>query len=602
MPPSPSPGKQPSDRPSSTSLQPPATIISPPSPTDAKGFHPPGFNEYPSIGSPSGSHDDNIAYDSPEEDEDSEVPPPSDAADKPRAPSDSLGPAPLAATNMSSSPLREPSLLRADASDRPSSAPRSPSPSSPHFRPRGLHHRRTSSTHRVRETTDGHQSSTEDGARMINQYRIGESLGQGAYAKVEIAVDVGTGKEYAIKEFSKSRLHYQSLQEKHRQSTRGRNRRAQAKSGQPNDQEAPQGGGEAMDQSRAHPWGGTQTVNEDPLGLVRREIAVMKKLDHPNIKPDNVLLSADRQLVKLCDFGVSEMFTHSGDDRIKKSGGSPAFLSPESFTGHAQDLHGVTLYCMVTGRLPFNVSNPLDLFEAVREKEPRIPSDWEASLQDLIKRMLCKHPAQRIIMPVLREHPWVTDNGNEPMIETEENLYHVGKHVEEPTQEELRNAIGTLRGIFTVVRAVQKMRRLQLHRRSLSSQGGPGTQSPGDSTNVSLASGSMDSYMSHDPATSATSVSDEMDDSKYNDIAGDTVSSPRDISQPSPSDTARQESNPFDNLKPIDTGAHRREADNDESVGENADSSGNGEEGIVVVDSPVSDEGNQSTPIGNRPT
>lgn len=38
-------------------------------------------------------------------------------------------------------------------------------------------------------------------------------------------------------------------------------------------------------------------------------------------------------MVKLCDFGVSEMFVvEDSDDRIKKSGGSPAFLSPESFT------------------------------------------------------------------------------------------------------------------------------------------------------------------------------------------------------------------------------------------------------------------------------
>ena len=50
------------------------------------------------------------------------------------------------------------------------------------------------------------------------------------------------------------------------------------------------------------------------------------------MKPDNILLSADREVVKLCDFGVSEMFEAQGDDRIKQSGGSPAFLSPESFT------------------------------------------------------------------------------------------------------------------------------------------------------------------------------------------------------------------------------------------------------------------------------
>jgi [calcium/calmodulin-dependent protein kinase] kinase len=30
---------------------------------------------------------------------------------------------------------------------------------------------------------------------------------------------------------------------------------------------------------------------------------------------------------------------------------------------------GVTFYCMLTGKLPFNVANPMDLFAMVREKE-----------------------------------------------------------------------------------------------------------------------------------------------------------------------------------------------------------------------------------------
>lgn len=31
---------------------------------------------------------------------------------------------------------------------------------------------------------------------MVNQYKIGKTLGKGAYAKVELGVDVGTGLEY----------------------------------------------------------------------------------------------------------------------------------------------------------------------------------------------------------------------------------------------------------------------------------------------------------------------------------------------------------------------------------------------------------------------
>jgi [calcium/calmodulin-dependent protein kinase] kinase len=80
-------------------------------------------------------------------------------------------------------------------SPSPSSSPRV-TPSSPHAYPKRIGHRRESSTHRVKETPNGQQRSTADGETMVNQYRIGKPLGKGGFAKVELAVDVGTGIEY----------------------------------------------------------------------------------------------------------------------------------------------------------------------------------------------------------------------------------------------------------------------------------------------------------------------------------------------------------------------------------------------------------------------
>lgn len=80
------------------------------------------------------------------------------------------------------------------------SAQRTPSPSSPgaaRFRDRVMRHsKRQSSSHVVRETTLGLQHEDDDGARVINQYKIGRPLGSGAYATVVLGIDVSDGKEY----------------------------------------------------------------------------------------------------------------------------------------------------------------------------------------------------------------------------------------------------------------------------------------------------------------------------------------------------------------------------------------------------------------------
>ncbi len=49
---------------------------------------------------------------------------------------------------------------------------------------------------------------------------------------------------------------------------------------------------------------------------------------HRDIKPDNLLLTED-DVLKVVDFGVSEMFEKVEDMRTSKSAGSPAFLPPE---------------------------------------------------------------------------------------------------------------------------------------------------------------------------------------------------------------------------------------------------------------------------------
>lgn len=98
---------------------------------------------------------------------------------------------------------------------------------------------------------------------------------------------------------------------------------------------------------------------------------------HRDIKPDNCLLTSD-DVLKVVDFGVSEMFAKDSDMYTAKSAGSPAFLPPElcvvkhgDVSGKAADIWsmGVTLYCLRYGHIPFEKQSIFELYESIRNDD-----------------------------------------------------------------------------------------------------------------------------------------------------------------------------------------------------------------------------------------
>eukprot|EP00741_Cyanophora_paradoxa_P001419 tig00000489_g1372.t1 len=192
----------------------------------------------------------------------------------------------------------------------------------------------------------------ESGSRRINQYIIREKLGAGSYGKVKICIDTNTNKTYAVKIMKKSIL----------------KRKRVGRSG-------------------------------NALQNVLHEIAIMKKLNHPNVvrlyeviddpeedklylvmelmpggpvavhREDNELLTMEearrvfRELINGLEYLHHHKILHrdikpenilkgddgsikigdfgvaymiaGDDDTVSKTAGTPAFLSPESLTGDA---------------------------------------------------------------------------------------------------------------------------------------------------------------------------------------------------------------------------------------------------------------------------
>ena len=132
---------------------------------------------------------------------------------------------------------------------------------------------------------------------------------------------------------------------------------------------------------------------------------------HRDIKPDNLLLTED-DVLKIVDFGVSEMFEKQSEMLTAKSAGSPAFLPPElcvakhgGISGKAADIWsmGVTLYCLRFGSIPFERAGVLDMYESIKRDELSIaPDQCSENLRDLLTKILEKDPAKRIKMPDIR--------------------------------------------------------------------------------------------------------------------------------------------------------------------------------------------------------
>jgi eukaryotic-like serine/threonine-protein kinase len=99
---------------------------------------------------------------------------------------------------------------------------------------------------------------------------------------------------------------------------------------------------------------------------------------HRDVKPDNVVLTEDGS-VRLTDFGIARMEVEASLTRTGGLIGSPAYMAPEQILGGTVDARsdlfsaGVTLYQLLTGELPFQGTQLMEIAHRVAYDPPRPP-------------------------------------------------------------------------------------------------------------------------------------------------------------------------------------------------------------------------------------
>jgi serine/threonine protein kinase len=189
------------------------------------------------------------------------------------------------------------------------------------------------------------------------------------------------------------------------------------------------------------------------------KIVHYSRIIHRDLKPENLLLTVD-QHVQIADFGISHMFEEGCDEPyLSDKNASPMFTPPEAcdsdtrkLKGKAVDIWGlgVTLFCFVHGHCPFEDYNVLELSHKIMVEEPVYSDKLSPEVRNLLQAMLRKNPEERITLPEIKLHPWVTRNGQVPMSTTEANCAFVDPS-EEDVEHALRPAIMFISKVCTIL-------------------------------------------------------------------------------------------------------------------------------------------------------
>jgi serine/threonine protein kinase len=133
---------------------------------------------------------------------------------------------------------------------------------------------------------------------------------------------------------------------------------------------------------------------------------------HRDLKPANVYLvqhGDENDFVKVLDFGLVKNLDEKGEE-LTQTGlfmGSPKYMSPEQIRGERVDSRvdvyalGVMMYEMLTGKVPFDRPNSVNILMAHIQEQVPVMTDTNSNvrvppaLEAVVRRCMAKNPEER---------------------------------------------------------------------------------------------------------------------------------------------------------------------------------------------------------------